>query len=58
MICDKVIYDTETQELTVRLKQIFQALRIAKDNLMLCSEKVTTLPKVSSKSIVEYLFKI
>ena len=57
MICDKVIYNTETQELTVRLKPIFQALRIAKDNLILCSENVTTLPKVSSKSVVEYLSK-
>lgn len=57
MVCDKVTYDTETQELKVKLKPIFQALRIVKDNLELCSEKVTTLPKVSSTSVVEYLAK-
>ncbi|MEE3349058.1 MAG: recombinase family protein [Candidatus Gastranaerophilaceae bacterium] len=57
MVFDKVTYDTETKELTVKLKPIFQALRIAKDNLELCSKKVTTLPKVSSKTISEYLAK-
>lgn len=57
MVCDKVTYDTETENLTVRLKPIFQALRIAKDNQKLYSKKVTTLPKVSSKTVLDYLAK-
>lgn len=57
MVCDKVTYDTETEKLTVRLKPIFQALRIAKDNQKLYSKKVTTLPKVSSKTVLDYLAK-
>lgn len=57
MICEKVTYDTETEELTVKLKPIFQALRIIKDNENLCSKKVTTLPKVSSKTVLDYLTK-
>ena len=47
LVIEKTTYDTETENLTVRLKSIFQALRIAKDNQKLYSEKVTTLPKVS-----------
>ena len=57
MVCDKVTYDTETEELTVKLKPIFQALRIIKDNEHLCSKKVTTLPKVSCKTVLDYLTK-
>ncbi len=57
MVCDKVTYDTETEELTVKLKPIFQALIIIKDNEHLCSKKVTTLPKVSSKTVLDYLTK-
>ena len=57
MVCEKVTYDTETEELTVKLKPIFQALRIIKDNENLCSKKVTTLPKVSSKTVLDYLTK-
>ena len=57
MVCEKVTYDTETEELTVKLKPIFQALRILKDNENLCSKKVTTLPKVSSKTVLDYLTK-
>lgn len=57
MVCEKVTYDTETEELTVKLKPIFQALRILKDNEHLCSKKVTTLPKVSSKTVLDYLTK-
>ena len=57
LICDKVTYDTETGKLTVKLKPIFQALRITKDNSKLCSEKVTTLPKASGKSVLDYLTK-
>lgn len=57
MICDKVTYDTETGKLTVKLKPIFQALRIVKDNSKYCSEKVTTLPMVSSKTVLDYLTK-
>jgi len=57
MVCDKVTYNTETENLTVRLKPIFQALRIAKDNQKLYSKKVTTLPKVSSKTVLDYLAK-
>ena len=57
MVCEKVTYNTETEELTVKLKPIFQALRILKDNEHLCSKKVTTLPKVSSKTVLDYLTK-
>lgn len=57
MICEKVTYDTETEKLTVKLKPIFQALRIVKDNIKFNSKKVTTLPKVSAKTVSEYLTK-
>ncbi len=57
LVCDNVDYDTETEKLTVKLKPIFQALRIVKDNLKLCTEKVTTLPKVSNNAILDYLAK-
>ena len=57
MVCEKVTYDTDTEELTVKLKPIFQALRIIKDNEHLCSKKVTTLPKVSCKTVLDYLTK-
>lgn len=57
LTCDKVTYDTETGKLTVKLKPIFQALRIVKDNSKYCSEKVTTLPKVSGKTVLDYLTK-
>lgn len=57
MICEKVTYNTETEELNIKLKPIFQALRIVKNNQKLCSEKVTTLPKVSSKTVLDYLAK-
>ena len=57
MVCEKVTYISETEELTVKLKPIFQALRILKDNEHLCSKKVTTLPKVSSKTVLDYLTK-
>ena len=57
LVIDKITYDTENEELTVRLKPIFQALRIVKDNEEFYSKKVTTLPKVSSKTVLEYLSK-
>ena len=57
IIFEEITYNTETKNLNIKLKPIFQALRIVKDNLKLCSEKVTTLPKVSSKSVVKYLSK-
>lgn len=57
MVFEKATYDTETQQLNVKLKPIFQALRITKDNLKLYSKKVTTLPKVSSKTVLDYLAK-
>jgi len=57
LICDKVTYDTETGKLIVKLKPIFQALRIVKDNSKYCSEKVTTLPNVSGKTVLDYLTK-
>jgi len=53
----KVTYNTETEEMEIKLKPIFQALRIVKDNPKLCSEKITTLPKVSSKTVLDYLTK-
>ncbi len=57
MICENVTYNTETEELKVKLKPIFQALRIVKDNIQFNSKKVTTLPKVSAKTVSEYLTK-
>ena len=54
---EKATYDTETEDLTIRLKPIFQALKILKDNTKLGSEKVTTLPKVSYKTVLEYMAK-
>lgn len=43
MIIEKVTYDTETQKMSVKLKPIFQALRMAKQNEKYKSEKDTTL---------------
>lgn len=57
LVIEKATYNTEAEELTIKLKPIFQALRIVKDNLKLCSEKVTTLPKVSNNTILDYLTK-
>ncbi len=57
MVCEKVTYDTETEELKVKLKPIFQALRIIKDNIEFNSKKVTTLPKVSNNVVLDYLAK-
>lgn len=57
MVCEKITYDTEIEKLNVKLKPIFQALRIVKDNLKFNSKKVTTLPKISYKSVLEYLAK-
>ena len=54
---DLLTYDTETEQLKVKLKPIFQALRIVKDNQKFCSNKVTTLPKVSNKTVLDYLTK-
>ena len=54
---DLLTYDTETEQLKVKLKHIFQALRIVKDNQKFCSNKVTTLPKVSNKTVLDYLTK-
>lgn len=55
MIIEKVTYDTETQKMSVKLKPIFQALRMAKQNEKYKSEKVTTLRKVSNKTLLDYL---
>ncbi len=57
LIIEKVTYDTETEKLTIKLKPIFQALRITKNNIEYYSEKVTTLPKVSYKTVLEYMAK-
>lgn len=57
MVCEKVTYDTETEELKVKLKPIFQALRMVKDNIKFSSKKVTTLPKVSNNVVLDYLAK-
>ena len=54
---EKATYDTETEDLTIRLKPIFQALKILKDNTKFSSEKVTTLPKVSYKTVLDYMAK-
>ena len=57
LVVESATYDTETEQLKVKLKPIFQALRIVKDNQKFCSNKVTTLPKVSSKTVLDYLTK-
>ena len=57
MVCERVTYDTETEELKIKLKPIFQALRIIKNNQKICSNKVTTLPKVSYKTVLDYMAK-
>ena len=41
----------------IKLKPIFQALRIIKNNQKFCSNKVTTLPKVSYKTVLDYMAK-
>ncbi len=56
LVFESAIYDTEEQKLIVKFKPIFQALRIAKDNIK-SSNKVTTLPKVGSERVLEYLNK-
>ena len=40
-----------------KLKPIFQALRMIKNNQKICSNKVTTLPKVSYKTVLDYRAK-
>lgn len=55
MIVDEVTYDTEAQHLSIKLKPIFQAFKIISDNSNNCSQKVTTLRKVSCKTLSEYL---
>ena len=57
LVVESAAYNTETEQLKVKLKLIFQALRIVKDNQKLCSDKVTTLPKVSYKTVLDYLAK-
>ncbi len=57
MVLEKVTFDTENQKLHIKLKPIFQALRIINNNITEHSKKVTTLPKVSSRTILEYLTK-
>mgnify|MGYP007043619828 CR=1 FL=1 len=55
MIVDEVTYDTDAQHLSIKLKPIFQAFKIISDNSNNCSQKVTTLRKVSCKTLSEYL---
>ena len=57
MVCERVTYDTETEELKIKLKPIFQALRMIKNNQKICSNKVATLPKVSYKTVLDYMAK-
>lgn len=57
LVVESATYNTETEQLKIKLKPIFQALRIVKDNPKLCFDKVTTLPKVSSKTVLDYLMK-
>ena len=57
LVIESATYDTETEQLKVKLKPIFQALRIVKDNKKLYSDKVTTLPKVSYKTVLDNLAK-
>ena len=57
LVVESATYDTKTEQLKVKLKPIFQALRIVKDNQKLYNSKVTTLPKASSKTVLDYLTK-
>ena len=57
MIVDEVTYDTESQHLSIKLKPILLAFKIINDNSNNCSKKVTTLRKVSCKTLSEYLAK-
>ena len=47
MTFEEATYDTETEVLRLKLKPIFQALRILKDNTEIHSKKVATLKKLS-----------
>ena len=57
MTFEEAIYDTETEVLRLKLKPIFQALRILKDNSEIHSKKVTTQSKVSNKALLQTLSK-
>ena len=50
-------YDTETEVLRLKLKPIFQALRILKDNTEIHSKKVATQSKVSNEELLQILSK-
>lgn len=52
---EEAIYDTETEVLRLKLKPIFQALRILKDNTEIHSKKVATQPKVSNEELLQIL---
>lgn len=55
MIIERVTYDTETQKMSVKLKPVFQALRIAKQNENNLSGNVVTFKKVAVKTVLDYL---
>lgn len=47
LVVESATYNTETEQLKIKLKPIFQALRIVKDNQKLCFDKVTTLENLT-----------
>ena len=57
MTFEEAIYDTETEVLRLKLKPIFQALRILKDNTEIHSKKVATQSKVSNEELLQILSK-
>ena len=57
MTFEEATYDTETEVLRLKLKPIFQALRILKDNAEIHSKKVATQSKVSNEELLQILSK-
>lgn len=57
MTFEEATYDTETEVLRLKLKPIFQALRILKDNTEIHSKKVATQSKVSNEELLQILSK-
>ena len=57
MTFEEATYDTETEVLRLKLKPIFQALRILKDNAETHSKKVATQSKVSNEELLQILSK-
>ncbi len=57
MTFEEVTYETETKALRLKLKPIFQALKILKDNAEIHSKEVATQSKVSNEELLQILSK-